>query len=133
MKKVMVFGTFDIFHPGHKNFFKQAKNFGDFLIVVVARDETVLRVKKHKPKNNEKERLRTIQKCKVVDKVVLGNRGDKYKIIKEHKPNIICLGYDQEFFIDQLKEKLNFFNLTQTKIIRLKPYKEQIYKSSLLK
>ena len=44
-KKVMVFGTFDIFHKGHENFLKQAKKLGDCLTVVVARDETVLKFK----------------------------------------------------------------------------------------
>ena len=34
MAKVMVFGTFDGVHPGHENFFEQAKQHGDYLIAV---------------------------------------------------------------------------------------------------
>ena len=56
MKKVMVFGTFDIFHDGHRDYFKQAREFGDYLIVVVARDENVLKIKGNIPRNNEKAR-----------------------------------------------------------------------------
>ena len=56
--KVMVFGTFDILHPGHLNFFKQAREFGNFLIAVIARDKTVLKIKGRLPKNNEKKRLK---------------------------------------------------------------------------
>ena len=41
MKKVLVGGVFNIIHPGHMHFLKKAKEFGDFLIVVIARDETV--------------------------------------------------------------------------------------------
>ena len=45
MKKVILFGTFDIFHKGHKNFLEQAQEFGDYLIVVIARDKTVKKIK----------------------------------------------------------------------------------------
>ena len=40
MKKVMCAGTFDIVHKGHIYFLEQAKKFGDYLVVVVARDST---------------------------------------------------------------------------------------------
>ena len=38
MKKVMVFGTFDILHEGHINMFEQAKQYGDFLETLFVRD-----------------------------------------------------------------------------------------------
>ncbi|MCH9030625.1 MAG: adenylyltransferase/cytidyltransferase family protein [Bacteroidetes bacterium] len=53
---VMIFGTFDILHKGHLNLFDQAKKHGDFLIAVIARDKTVVKVKDREPKHNEKER-----------------------------------------------------------------------------
>ena len=56
MKKVIVFGTFDIFHPGHEYFLKKSKRFGEELTVVVARDKTVYEVKKRYSLNNEEER-----------------------------------------------------------------------------
>jgi FAD synthetase len=124
--KVMIFGTFDIIHPGHKNFFKQAREFGDYLIVVVARDKTVKKVKSKTPINNEKKRLESIIKSKLADKAVLGDLKDKYKKIKEFKPDVICLGYDQKNFTEGLK---NF----DVKVIKLKPYKPEIYKTSLIK
>ena len=43
--KIMTFGTFDIFHLGHKSFLKQAREFGNYLIVVIARDKTVKNIK----------------------------------------------------------------------------------------
>jgi len=125
MKKVMVFGTFDIIHPGHKNFFKQARKYGEYLIVVVARDKTVKEVKGKMPANNEKARLDNIKKSGLVNEAVLGNLKDKYKNIKELKPDVICLGYDQINFTD----KLNNFNI---KVIKLKPYKPEIYKTSII-
>ena len=133
MKKVMVFGTFDIFHPGHWSFLHQAKKLGDYLIVVVARDKTVTMIKEQKPINKEAIRVRTIKDSRLADKVVFGSLTDKYAAIKKYRPDVICLGYDQKYFIDGLEEKLEKINLKKTKIIRLKPYKPEIYKSSKLK
>lgn len=129
----MTFGTFDIFHPGHKNFLKQAGKLGGRLVVVVARDKTVLKVKKKLPANKERARLEIIKKSNLSDEAVLGNLRDKYKVIRNFKPDIICLGYDQKYFVKGLKEKLEKFGLQGTKIIRLKPYEPQIHKSSKLK
>ncbi|MDO8592863.1 MAG: adenylyltransferase/cytidyltransferase family protein [bacterium] len=133
MTKVMVFGTFDILHPGHLNFFKQAKKYGDYLIVVVARDRTVLGVKGKLPRHSERQRLKAVKQTGLVDMSVLGRTGDKYGIIKQHKPNIVTLGYDQRFFTDELKANLIKFGLNKTKIVKLKAYKPKKYKSSILK
>lgn len=131
--KVLVFGTFDIFHKGHIDFLKQAKKHGDFLAVVVARDKTVKKVKGSLPRNKEKVRLENIKKSKLADNVVFGSLGDKYAIIKEIKPDVICIGYDQRTYVDKLKGKLIAFGLRNVRIKRLKPFKSDIYKSSKLK
>ena len=124
MKKVMVFGTFDILHRGHLNFFKQARKYGNYLIIVVARDKTVKGVKGKIPKNNERKRLKKVMRY--ADKAVLGFIFDKYKVIKKFNPAVICLGYDQKFFVEGLK-KLNIA------VIRLKQYKAYKYKSSKIR
>ena len=129
-KKVMAFGTFDIFHKGHENFLEQARQCGDCLIVVVARDKTVAEVKGNLPQNNEQARLKTVVKSGLADKMVLGNLKDKYKIIEKFKPDVICLGYDQQAFTESLEEKLKEYNLLNTKIVRLKSYCPEKYKSS---
>lgn len=139
----MAFGTFDIFHEGHKNFLRQAQKSpytplikgskgGIVLIVVVARDKTVLEVKGRRPRNSEKKRMAAIKKSGLADKVVLGRIKNKYALIKKYKPDVICLGYDQRYFISDLRKKIKEFGLA-TKIKRLKPYKPRIYKSSKLK
>ncbi len=129
----MVFGTFDIFHPGHESFLRQAGKLGDFLIVVIARDATVLKVKKRRPLNSENKRLKTIIETGLADKVLLGSLSDKYAVIKKYKPDVICLGYDQKFFVDDLREKLNEFGLQKTMVEKMKPFKADIYKSSKLR
>lgn len=133
MKKAMVFGTFDIFHKGHKDFFRQAKEYGEYLIVVIARDENVLEAKGRLPQNNEIVRQTTISDNQLADIVVLGDLDDKYKMIQEYKPDVICLGYDQKVLLKELKEKLAEFNLEKTQIARLNPFHPEIYKSSKLR
>lgn len=129
----MVFGTFDIFHKGHENFLQQARQYGDFVIVVVARDETVLKIKNQKTVNSEQYRMKIIKNSKLADEVTLGSLGDKYAVIKKYRPDVICLGYDQRVFAGELKKKLKEFFLDETKIIRLKSYYPQKYKSSIIK
>lgn len=132
MKKVMVFGTFDILHPGHLNFFKQAKKYGDYLIVVIGRDETVKKIKGRTPKHNENKRVRQVEKIGLANKVAPGYLKDPYRIIQEYKPDVICLGYDQNFFAGGLSQALKKIKL-KTRIVRLKPYKPHLYKTSKLR
>ena len=138
MKKVLVFGTFDLLHPGHINFLEQAravadkgncngqaKNQGDFLIVVVARDENVKKLKGMYPTEDEKTRKKKLEAQDTVDEVIMGYKNYKKRmdIIKEINPNIICLGYDQDVKLPGGKYD----------VIKLKPYQPEKYKSSLLK
>lgn len=135
MKKVLVFGTFDIIHPGHEYFLKKAKEQAGheqagYLVVVVARDLTVKMVKKLMPHNNELERLKAVKRLDYVDNAVLGSMdNDKHKIIEEIKPDIICLGYDQRAFVDNLKEELAKRGLSP-EIVRIDAYKPDEHKSS---
>ncbi len=133
MKKVMVFGTFDLLHPGHRYFLKQAKKLGDYLITVVARDTTVKIIKGRLPRQNEKQRFKIIKFYGLADKVILGHKRDKYYVIKKYRPQIIALGYDQISFTDQLANKLEEFGLLKTKVIKLKSYQPEKFKSSKLK
>jgi len=129
----MIFGTFDIFHEGHKNLIAQARDFGDHMIVVVGRDETVKNVKGDYPLNNEEKRKAVIEKSGLAEEVVLGELDDKYAIIEKKRPDVICLGYDQNFFVDELRVRLQKMGLEKTKIVNLKAHKPEIYKSSKLK
>jgi len=131
MKKVMVFGTFDGIHKGHLNFLKQAEKYGDYLIVVVARDETVKRLKGKSPLQNEWERIRELKQCKVVDKIILGDKNNPYTVLKKVKPEIICLGYDQKFFVKNLYDEIKKSKL-KTEIFRMRPYKPRQLHSSII-
>jgi len=128
----MVFGTFDGLHEGHFYLFREAKKHGNFLIVVVAKDETVLEVKNSLPEKNEKDRLKAIQNLAIVDKVVLGDTEDKYKAIKKFRPDIIIFGYDQFAFTYTIPKLLIEINL-DAEIIRIDSFKPNIFKSSIIK
>ena len=131
MTVVMCFGTFDTLHPGHLYFLKECRNYGDNLIVVIARDATVEKVKEKKPKYNERERQEHIRDFKLANKVLLGYEQDPYEIIEEINPEVICLGYDQNSFSENLAEILEKRGM-KPQIIRIRPYKEHTYKSSKL-
>lgn len=132
MTKVMCFGTFDILHEGHRFYITQAKRLGDYLVVVVARDGTVSEVKQQPPLNDENARVRNLQQLGIADKVVLGNSGDKLKVVEDEKPGIICLGYDQTFFTENVKERLRQRGLN-VEVVRLPAFKPEVYKSSLIR
>ncbi len=121
MVKVMATGTFDILHLGHIYFLKEAKKLGDLLVVVVATDSTVRKLK-HEPVNPEQIRLDLIKELKIVDKAYLGYENDIYEILKEIKPDIITLGYDQLHDEKTIKKELKKRNI-KAKVIRLKEYK----------
>lgn len=132
MKIVMVFGTFDILHLGHLYVFKQARKYGDCVIAVVARDKRVKKIKKLKPIHNENERRQILKHVNLIDKIVLGDKLDVYKPIKKYKPDTILLGYDQKCFVEGLEWKIKEYRLN-TKIIRLKPYKPEQYKTGKIR
>lgn len=131
MRKILVFGAFDGLHLGHLNLFKQAKKHGDYLIVVVARDATIKKIKDNLPLKNEKNRLKEVRKCKLVNEAVLGHKNNPYQIIREINPDVICLGYDQNAFTENLSEELEKIGL-RTKIYRMKPYKPEKFHSTII-
>ena len=136
--RIMVFGTFDGLHKGHLNFFKQARKLTaePFLIVSVARDTNVFRIKGKHSGLNEKKRINLIRefmkKSKLVDKVVLSGVQNHIPHILKECPDIIALGYDQKAYVKNIKKDLKNKGLNVA-LVRLRPYKEKIYKNHLLK
>ena len=133
MIRVLVFGTFDFLHKGHDYFLSQAKRYGDELYVIVARDDTVQKLKGKKPIHNEELRKRQLELNSYTYKVYLGLKGDKYKLIEKIRPNVIVLGYDQTHFTKNLKEEI-LKRKIPCRIVRLKKsHKPHLYKSSILR
>ncbi len=129
MKKVLVFGTFDGVHDGHRNFFSQANEYGDHLIVVVSRDETVESVCGEHPKHDEISRVSDLLIEDDVDDVVMGFLDDKERVLAEHRPDVIVLGFTQASYEDDLKKIMKEHGV-DVEIIVAESYLEDEYKPS---
>ncbi|MBU0497258.1 MAG: FAD synthase [Candidatus Thermoplasmatota archaeon] len=117
----MATGTFDLLHMGHIFFLKEAKKLGDKLVVVVARDETVRRLK-HEPVIHEEIRLNLIKELRVVDEAYLGSTDDMYTIVEKIQPNIIALGFDQIHDVKTIHQELKKRGFRKIKVVRLPKY-----------
>lgn len=104
-RKVMVGGKFNILHPGHLAFLREAKALGDLLIVVIATDATVKRTSDIlvMPAGDRKT---IMEHLRLVDKAVIGDPHDFFKIVEQEQPDIIALGYDQTMDEEWLRERL---------------------------
>lgn len=131
--KVLVFGTFDMVHAGHRNLFQQARQLAKKvkLIVSLAREKNVLRIKGRVPRKTEQQRLAQVRKLPEVDTAVLGGIRHHMPHIIRLKPDIIALGYDQRAYVTGLRAELKAAGL-KTKVVRLKPYQTHKFKTSLL-
>jgi FAD synthetase len=114
----MATGVFDILHLGHLHYLEESKKLGDELVVVIATDTTV-RKRKHEPITPEKMRCELVASLKPVDKAVLGREGgDIFEIVKDLRPDIITLGYDQPFDQQNLEKELAKRGL-KVKVVRM--------------
>ncbi|MEM2762397.1 MAG: adenylyltransferase/cytidyltransferase family protein, partial [Candidatus Bathyarchaeia archaeon] len=106
-KVVLAEGTFDLLHYGHVYYLTNAKRAGgenSRLIVIIARDKTVEKLKGRKPIIPEDQRRAIVESLKVVDEAILGyEEMDIGKVIEKIKPDIIALGYDKEDVERELK------------------------------
>jgi FAD synthetase len=98
-KTVLATGVFDLLHIGHLRFLEESKKrggLGSKLVVMVASDKTVLRRKGRGPVVPEDQRRALVAALRVVDRAILGKEEiDLLGDLKEIKPDIVCVGYDQ--------------------------------------
>ena len=81
--------TGDLFHYGHIEFFKRARQFGDHLTVGVCSDKAVEKYKRH-PILTLQERLAVIEECKLVDNVIAGAPASTSRaFIRKHKIDLV--------------------------------------------
>lgn len=94
MKRIITFGTFDLFHIGHLKILERAKNEGDYLIVGISSDE--LNIKKGKKSVFPlDERLEIVKSIKFVDEVFVEESLElKDEYIKNHNADLLVMGDD---------------------------------------
>ncbi len=117
MTRVMASGVFDILHTGHISYLEQAKAMGDELFVVVACDDTV-RKRKHEPITPDYMRVQIISSLKSVDTAIVGTTGDMMETVRNIKPDIIVLGFDQHFKEEDLQKQLAEAGFDNIKVTR---------------
>jgi len=100
IKTVLATGVFDLLHIGHLRFLEESKKKGgpgSKLVVVIARDKTVFRRKGKGPVVPEDQRRELVAALRVVDRAILGREEiDLLGILEEVKPDVVCVGYDQD-------------------------------------
>jgi FAD synthetase len=130
---VVASGVFDLLHLGHVRFLEDAKKAGGKnakLIVIIARDSTVEKMKGRKPIMSEDERRALVESLKVVDEAVLGFEGlDIGEVVEKFKPDVIALGYDQAEMENQVKRYVESRKLP-IRIVRIGKFGENSLDSS---
>jgi FAD synthetase len=86
-------GTFDLLHPGHVHYLREAAAFGDELHVIVARSNNVTH--KQPPIVPDRQRRDVVASIDAVDEAHLGHKSDIFVPIERLDPEVIVLGYDQ--------------------------------------
>jgi len=126
LKKVITYGTFDMFHIGHLNLLKRAKSYGDELIVAISTDEFNT-IKGKKTLIPFEERKQIVESIKYVDLVIPENNWEqKIKDIQTYHIDTFIIGDDWKGKFDFLKEYCEVIYLPRTKDISTTNLKENL-------
>lgn len=126
MKKVITYGTFDLFHFGHLELLRRAKELGDFLVVAISTDE--FNIKKGKECIYPFEhRIKIVEAIQYVDKVIPEeNWEQKRKDILSNKIQIFTIGDDWKGEFDELRDICDIIYIDRTKGISTSNLKENL-------
>jgi len=114
MKKIITYGTFDLFHIGHLNLLRRAKELCDYLVVAVSTDEFNLG-KDKKCFYPYKERAKIVEAIQYVDEVIPETSWEqKIKDVKIHEIDIFVIGDDWVGEFDFLEDYCKVVYLSRT-------------------
>lgn len=115
MKKVITFGTFDVFHVGHINILERAAAYGDYLVVGVSSDELNFSKKQRYPIYNQQDRVRIISSLKFVNEVFIEESLEmKLNYIREYGASVLVMGDDWAGRFDWVKDACEVVYLPRT-------------------
>ena len=120
MTRVMAQGTFDVLHPGHLHYLAESAALGDELVVVLASDERVAARKELFM--SEESRRQVVDALEMVDRAIVGNEGDIYAILEEVEPDVVTIGYDQDYDLDGLRADLAERGYGDIDVVRVGAY-----------
>ncbi len=132
-KTILIFGVFDGIHDGHRAFIGEARLLGERLVAIVARDESVSKLKGKPPLHTEADRIKFLLEIPEIDLVLLGDKDEgTYNVVKEIKPDIIFLGYDQQSLFDSISLSIEKGILPNIKLIYGNPHEPETLHSSII-
>lgn len=115
MKKVITYGTYDLFHEGHYNLLKRAKELGDYLIVGVTTEHYDEQRGKLNIVDPLLERIENVRRTGFVDEIIIeDHEGQKIEDIQKYNVDIFTLGSDWKGMFDYLKSYCQVIYLERT-------------------
>ncbi|MBQ3061176.1 MAG: adenylyltransferase/cytidyltransferase family protein [Lachnospiraceae bacterium] len=118
MKKVITYGTFDLFHQGHYNILKRAKELGDYLVVGVTSEKFDVDRGKLNIRDSLATRMSNVINSGFVDEVIVEEyQGQKVSDVQKHQIDVFVVGSDWIGKFDYLKEYCEVVYLERTKNI----------------
>lgn len=126
MKKVITYGTYDLFHQGHYNLLKRAKELGDYLIVGVTTDNFDLERGKMSTCDNVMTRIEAVRATGLADQIIIEEyKGQKIDDIQKYGVDVFTVGSDWEGYFDYLKEYCEVVYLPRTEGISSTQLREE--------
>ncbi|MGG3571962.1 glycerol-3-phosphate cytidylyltransferase [Bacillus gobiensis] len=127
MKKVITYGTYDLFHWGHLRLLERAKELGDYLIVGLSTDEFNSLKNKNSVHSYEK-RKQVLETLDLVDEIIPEeNWEQKIEDVKTHQVDIFVMGDDWEGKFDYLNEYCEVIYLSRTEGISTTQIKKEMF------
>ncbi|MGI6176199.1 MAG: Gfo/Idh/MocA family oxidoreductase [Christensenellales bacterium] len=116
MRKVITYGTFDMFHHGHYNLLKRAKALGDYLIVGITSDNYDQYRGKLNVKDNVIQRIESVRRTGLADEIIVEEyEGQKIDDIIEKGADVFAIGSDWVGRFDYLKDYCEVIYLERTR------------------
>jgi len=114
-RRVITFGTFDVFHIGHVNILERAKQEGDYLIVGVSSDNLNFSKKQRYPIYSQADRIKILESLRFVDEVFVEESLElKAEYIQQAKADVFVMGDDWAGKFDEMKKYCEVKYLTRT-------------------
>ena len=118
MKRVITYGTFDLFHKGHYNIIKRAKALGDYLIVGVTSESFDIERGKLNVRDSLIKRIENVRRTGLADEIIIEEyQGQKVSDIIKYDIDVLVVGSDWRGKFDYLKNYCDVVYLERTKII----------------
>jgi len=114
-KRVITFGTFDVFHIGHINILERARKQGDYLVVGVSSDQLNFEKKQRYPVYPQDQRVRILESLRFVDEVFIEESlALKPDYIKQYKAEVLVMGDDWAGKFNEMQKHCEVIYLPRT-------------------